>query len=127
VDSLTNLLCVAIGGGIGSVTRYLTSVWAAEKFGADFPYGTLAVNVAGCFIIGLFMVFATEKYLVSPHWRLLVTSGFLGGLTTFSSFSYETLILFQDGSWQSAATNLMLNLITGLLATWVGIMTANSF
>jgi CrcB protein len=123
---LESILLVAIGGGIGSVARYLTSVWAAERLGADFPFGTLIVNVVGCYIIGLFMILATEKDLVPNHWRLLVASGFLGGLTTFSSFSYETLKLAQEGAWPSAAANLAANLTTGLLATWLGIITARS-
>ena len=83
---METILFVAIGGSVGSVTRYLTSVWAAGRFGADFPYGTLLVNVVGCYLIGLFMVLATERFMLPAHWRLLVASGFLGGLTTFSSF-----------------------------------------
>ena len=118
---------VAVGGGVGSVARYLASLWAAERFGADFPYGTLLVNVVGCYIIGLFMILATEKYLLPTHWRLLIASGFLGGLTTFSSFSYETLKLVQEGAWPSATVNLAANLITGLLATWLGVVTARGF
>lgn len=115
---------VALGGAVGSVCRYLTSLWAAERFGAEFPFGTFIVNVAGCYIIGFFMVMATERHLLSPYWRLLVASGFLGGLTTFSSFSYESLKLIQEGAWNAAAANIAGNLFLGLLAAWGGIVTA---
>lgn len=123
---LETLLFVAIGGGIGSVTRYLTSVWAAGRFGADFPYGTLIVNIIGCFLIGLFMVVATEKVSLPSHWRLMIASGFLGGLTTFSSFGYETLKLVQDGALAPALQNVAANLFSGLIATWLGIIAARS-
>ncbi|MHC1761137.1 MAG: fluoride efflux transporter CrcB [Negativicutes bacterium] len=123
---MESILFVAVGGGVGSVTRYLASLWAAERFGVDFPYGTLIVNVVGCYIIGLFMVLATEKYLLPTHWRLLIASGFLGGLTTFSSFSYETLNLAQEGAWSAAVVNLAANLITGLLSTGLGVLSARA-
>lgn len=123
---METMLFVAIGGGVGSVTRYLTSVWAAGRFGVDFPYGTLLVNVVGCYLIGLFMVLATERFMLPAHWRLLVASGFLGGLTTFSSFSYESLKLVQDGALLSAFQNIAANLVTGLAATWLGIISGRS-
>ncbi len=123
---METILFVAIGGGVGSVTRYLTSVWAAERFGVAFPYGTLLVNVVGCYLIGLFMVLATERFMLPAHWRLLVASGFLGGLTTFSSFGYETLKLVQDGELLPAVQNVAANLFTGLAATWIGIISGRS-
>jgi CrcB protein len=118
---MEKLLLVAVGGGIGAVARYLVSGWAAEHIGSNFPYGTLIVNVVGCLIIGLFMTLTTEKYLVSPHWRLLVTVGFLGGLTTFSSYSYETFKLLEEAGMTMAFYNIFSNLIIGFFATWVGI------
>ena len=117
-------MIVAVGGGIGATTRYLVSTWAAEKFGTDFPYGTLIVNVVGCFIIGAFMTLVTEKLIVSPYWRLLVTVGFVGGLTTFSSYSYETIKLLQDASMMMAMYNLLSNVMIGFFATWLGISIA---
>lgn len=115
------ILLVALGGSIGAVTRYLVSNWAAEKFGAEFPYGTLIVNVVGCFIIGAFMTMATERLIINPYWRLLVTVGFVGGLTTFSSFSYETFRLLEDANLVMALYNIALNFILGFCATWMGI------
>lgn len=121
---MQNVLLVALGGGIGAATRYLVAVWAAEKFGSGYPYGTLFVNVAGCFLIGAFMIIATEKFIVSPYWRMLVTVGFLGGLTTFSSFGYETWKLAGTGDYGLAINNVLLNVILSLCATWLGIAAA---
>lgn len=124
---ISNVLFVALGGGIGAVTRYAVSLWATEKFGTAFPYGTLVVNVAGCFIIGVFMTLVTERFIVNPYWRLLVTTGFLGGLTTFSSYSYETFKLLEDTGLANAFYNIAANLLTGFLATWIGIQVAKAF
>lgn len=121
------ILAVAIGGAIGSVARHLVSVWAAERLGAHFPYGTLVVNVVGCFIIGVFMTVTTERLIISPYWRLLVSVGFLGGLTTFSSFGFETLRLIEDADFIPAFYNILLNVLLGLAATWLGIVMARLF
>jgi CrcB protein len=121
---LLNLLAVAVGGAIGACTRYLVSGWAAGRFGAEFPMGTLIVNVVGCFIIGVFLTLTTERLIVSPYWRLVVAVGFLGGLTTFSSFGYETLRLMEDADVLPALLNVALNLGVGLGATWLGIVGA---
>ena len=112
---------MALGGGIGSVTRYAVSLWAAARLGTSFPYGTLIANVAGCFVIGLFMTIVTERFIANPYWRLLITTGFLGGFTTFSSYSYETFKLLEDTGADAAFYNLAANLVVGLLATWLGI------
>ena len=124
---MLKIMMVAVGGGIGATTRYLVSTWAAEKFGTNFPYGTLIVNVVGCFIIGAFMTLTTERLIVSPYWRLLVTVGFVGGLTTFSSYSYETFKLLQDADIMMAMYNLLSNVIIGFFATWLGISMARLF
>ena len=121
---MLKIMMVAVGGSIGATTRYLVSTWAADKFGTNFPYGTLIVNVVGCFIIGAFMTLATERMIVSPYWRLLITVGFVGGLTTFSSFSYETFKLLQDAEVMMAMSNLLANLILGFFGTWLGISVA---
>jgi len=121
---MLKVMMVAVGGSIGATTRYLVSTWAAERFGTDFPYGTLIVNVVGCFIIGVFMTLATERMIVSPYWRLLITVGFVGGLTTFSSYSYETFKLLQEADVLMAMSNLLGNLIIGFFTTWLGISAA---
>ncbi|MEN6567867.1 MAG: fluoride efflux transporter CrcB [Veillonellales bacterium] len=118
---MQEIIAVAVGGGIGAAARYLVSIWAAGKFGAEFPYGTLIVNIVGCFIIGVFMTLAAERLIVSPYWRLLIVVGFVGGLTTFSSFSYETLRMLEEADIVQAFYNIGLNVIIGFLSTWLGI------
>ena len=124
MEPLKAVLSVAIGGSAGALARYYVSIWAAGRWGEGFPYGTLIVNVIGCFIIGCFMVMATERAWLSPYWRLLIATGFLGGLTTFSSFGYETLMLIEEANVSSALYNVMLNLAAGIAATWLGVMAA---
>lgn len=123
---MLKIAVVAIGGSIGSAARYIVSTWAAERFGSNFPYGTLIVNVVGCFIIGAFMVLVTERVIANPYWRLLVAVGFVGGLTTFSSFGYETLKLLEDAQFQWALYNILSNFIIGFFATWLGMAVARA-
>lgn len=118
------IILVAIGGSIGSVLRYLISKWAAEKIDFTLPYGTFIVNIVGCFIIGFFMTMVTERVVVSPYWRLFVTVGFVGGLTTFSSFSYESIQLLLQSNFFQGFCNIGGNIIIGLFATWLGISVA---
>ena len=124
MDMALNLLAVIVGGGIGAATRYSVTIWATKYWGLSFPTGTLIVNIVGCFIIGFFMVVATERWILNPRWCLLVGTGFLGGLTTFSSFTYETTKLFADAEFVFAALNVLANVVVGLIATWAGIYLA---
>ena len=121
-----DLAIIALGGGIGSVSRYLVTIWAAERFGSAFPYGTLLVNVAGSFIIGLFMTLFLERIELDPQWRLFIAVGFLGGLTTFSSFSYESLTLLSEGNLAGAGLNIMGSVVVGVVCAWFGAMAARS-
>ncbi|MDT8900340.1 fluoride efflux transporter CrcB [Anaeroselena agilis] len=123
---MLKVFAVALGGSIGAATRYLVSTWSAERFGSDFPYGTLIVNVVGCFIIGAFLVLVTERVIANPYWRLIVAVGFVGGLTTFSSFGYETLKLLEDAQLQWAAYNVIANMVLGFFATWLGMTIARA-
>ncbi|WP_255451242.1 CrcB family protein [Sporomusa sp. KB1] len=95
--------------GADSKTGYVISIWHFIS------------NVVGCFIIGIFITIVTEKFIVNSYWRLLITTGFLDGLTTFSSYSYETFKLFEDTGINAAFYNIAANLISGLLATWLEI------
>ena len=124
---MLEVIIVTIGGGLGSAARYLVSTWAAARFGAAFPYGTLIVNIVGCFIIGAFVTMTTERLIISPYWRLFVTVGIVGGFTTFSSFSYETMHLLQETDVLRAFYNVGLNVIVGFSATWLGIGLARLF
>lgn len=126
---MENILLVFTGGGIGSVCRYLVTTHIGARFGTVFPWGTLAVNTIGSFLMGLIMgvllVLAerAEISLAEPA-RLLLTVGFLGGFTTFSSLSFETLTLMRGGSMFYVFANLAANLVFGLLAAWLGLLAA---
>ena len=113
---------VALGGAVGSCMRYGVSLLSAGRLGTGFPYGTLLANVIGCFIMGAFMAAATERVITNPNLRFLVVVGFCGGLTTFSSFSYETIKLLEEAGLQYALLNILTNMVLGFLATWLGIM-----
>jgi CrcB protein len=99
-------LIVCAGGAAGSGSRYLVGLWAGKQLGAHFPYGTLFVNLAGCFLIALVMQLALNVEGFPENLRLGLTAGFMGGLTTYSSFNYETTKLFTDGAAGTAALNI---------------------
>ncbi|MEQ8156261.1 MAG: fluoride efflux transporter CrcB [Clostridiaceae bacterium] len=111
---MQKLLYVGIGGFIGACLRYVISSYSAKLFGTELPYGTLIVNVAGGILIGFIMELSLTTDLISPDLRLLLTTGILGGLTTFSTFSYETVNLLNDGSYMLALLNTCLNLFLSL-------------
>jgi fluoride exporter len=115
------LLLVLVGGGIGSVARYLTSTRMAETFGPSFPLGTLTVNVSGSLLIGFLATLADERGILAPETRLFLVVGVLGGFTTFSSFSLESLRLAQAGGVVPAAANIGLNVMLSLVAVVVGV------
>jgi CrcB protein len=114
---------IMIGGAIGSALRYAMSTWIAEATHSTFPWGTLAVNVIGSFVIGFFtgLTGTDGPLLVSPFARAFVTIGILGGFTTFSSFSLQTMLLVQDGQWFSAAGNVLSSVALSLVAAAAGI------
>jgi CrcB protein len=112
-------LCCA-GGGL---SRYYLSAWIYTLLGRAFPYGTLVVNVVGAYLIGLIMELALRSTALSDTWRLGLTVGFLGGLTTFSTFSYETFKRLEDGQFRLAAMNVLVSVFVCLLCTWLGIVT----
>lgn len=114
-------LAVGIGGALGSMLRFAVVRFAAQAFGGAFPYGTLAVNVAGSFAAGLLYVVLMERFAASDAWRGVLLIGFLGGFTTFSAFSVETLRLLEVGGAGAAATNAVLNLLLSLLACGLGL------
>ena len=117
-------LVIGVGAFIGANLRYVLQTWSAGRWGPDFPYGTLIINISGSFILGFFITLATQRLAVSPEWRAFVAVGLLGGFTTFSSFSVETLGLLQAGSWHSAALYLVGNVGLGLLGAYLGVIAA---
>lgn len=115
-------LLITLGGAIGTLLRYLISLMAARWLGTDFPYGTLVVNVAGAFAIGLIQELGTEPLVViSDPTRLFLTTGLLGGLTTYSTFSYETVRLMENGLWTEAWINIVGTTVVCLTLCFVGI------
>jgi len=118
---IMNLLFVAFGGALGSVSRYLLGTWAQTiSKSIDFPYGTLTVNLIGCFIIGFLSQLAEGRGAFTSESRLLVFIGILGGFTTFSSFGNDTINLLRDGQSFNALINVGANVIVGLFLVWLG-------
>lgn len=117
------LLWVMIAGGLGSGTRYLIGQWAVSAIGASFPYGTLIVNLAGCFALGVVFQLASAGSL-SPEMRTAIAAGFLGGFTTYSSFNQETIALFSSGAVGAAGVNIAITIAGGLAAGALGLAAA---
>lgn len=110
----------------GGLTRYYLSGWVYSLLGKAFPYGTFVVNVIGAYFIGLIMELGMRSTAIPDTLRLGLTIGFMGGLTTFSTFSYETFTLLEDGQFVLAFTNIMASVLVCLLFTWLGIITARA-
>jgi len=114
-----NNILVALGGSIGAVFRYLISIFMIQVFGSSFPFGTLLVNVLGSFLMGVIYALGQLSH-ISPELKALIGVGLLGALTTFSTFSNETLLLMQEGDWLKAALNVVLNLSLCLFMVYLG-------
>lgn len=119
---MNQLLAIAAGGAIGSVLRFLMSSGVYAIAGRSFPYGTLAVNVVGSLLMGLLTVVLIERLSLGPEWRAAILIGVLGGFTTFSSFSIETLNLIEAGAHIKAIANVLLSVVVCVGATWVGVV-----
>lgn len=119
---MTNAMAIAIGGAIGALARYWMSLWVHGIMGRDFPWGTLTINVVGSLLIGLLHVVLVERLNLPPApWRALLMVGVLGAFTTFSSFSLETLILFEGGAWLKALLNIVISVTLCLAAAGAGL------
>lgn len=117
---MRELLAVGIGGFLGAVARYLISGWVHRLTGAGFPWGTLAVNVAGCLALGVLMGLLGGRTTLDPQWRLFAGIGLLGSLTTFSTFGYETIELLRRAELALALANASGNLVLGCGAVVAG-------
>ena len=121
MPSLLSVIYVALGGALGSVSRYLLGTWTQSlSKSIDFPYGTLTVNLIGCFVIGFLSQLAEARGVFTPEARAFVFIGILGGFTTFSSFGNDTLNLLRDGGTVNALANIGANVIVGLALVWLG-------
>ncbi len=120
------ILTIGIGSFIGGVFRYLLSQFIQTKFVSSFPFGTLGVNIIGCFFIGLVFGLA-DKGNLTNEWRLFLATGLIGGFTTFSAFSNETVTLLRDGQLWYASAYITTSVLIGLLATFIGISIVKLF
>jgi CrcB protein len=129
---LTQYFVIGLGGALGSMLRFGLGSWIdsgmSRGTGPIFPWGTIVVNVTGCFIIGFVFTISTAegRMMISPLTRNFITIGFLGGYTTFSSFSWQTLSLAQSGQWWGAAANVLLSVVLCLVGVALGAMLATS-
>ena len=117
---MSHFILICAGGALGTGGRYLVSTWALKLLGPAFPYGTLAVNLLGSFLVAALMYLGTETTAVSTSTRVVLASGVLGGFTTYSAFSYETMRYVQLGSWALALSNVIITLFGSLAACMLG-------
>ena len=121
---MKTVLIIGLGGGIGSICRYLMQVLITRHFASTFPAGTLLVNITGCFIIGLLFGLVNRHAWLTLEWRLFLITGICGGYTTFSSFSYESISLIREGNYLYFLSYVLLSVALGLLATFGGAVLA---
>lgn len=121
---MERFLWICLAGALGTGARYLVGVWAGNRFGDAFPYGTLVVNLGGCLLMGFAMHASLAIASVSPTLRLAITTGFLGGLTTYSSFNAETTKLVEDGAYRAALVNFGLTTLGCFAAGLLGLVLA---
>jgi CrcB protein len=121
-----NVLLVALGGAIGSAARYLAGAFIANRFGPDFPWGTFIVNVSGSFLIGVILSFVGGSQLPAGA-RPFLAVGIMGGYTTFSTYSHETLQLIQGGEFGAATFNTLGQVATGLVGVYLGVVLGRAF
>jgi CrcB protein len=121
-----DFLAISVAAIVGANLRYLLSRFAARELGSVFPYGTLGINIVGSFIVGLFVIWTTERALVDPRWRLLVVVGFCGSFTTFSSYAFETMSFFEQGQWVLMLANILTNNLLCLGGALAGMAVARA-
>ncbi len=120
--SLSQAFVIMLGGSLGALMRFVVSGNITEKLGTSFPYGTLTVNVLGSFVMGFLAMFLVERMGLDPLLRLGIFVGFLGAFTTFSTFSMETMNLFEQGESVRALVNMFVSVAFSVLAVWLGVM-----
>ena len=119
---LRSLIFIGLGSFAGGILRYLTQQYLQKHFPSSFPLGTLAVNIIGCFVIGVVYGLSTKGNIISPEVRIFLVTGLCGGYTTFSSFAYENISLLQDGEFFYVSLYILLSVFLGFAATWLGIL-----
>lgn len=117
-------LYIGAGGFLGAISRYAIENLAKTEFATAFPAGTFFVNVAGCFLIGFIMTLSLERMVISPNARMGIVTGYLGGLTTFSTYTYQALTLLERGAWSLAGWYTAISVIACMIAVWLGVVAA---
>jgi CrcB protein len=125
IEGNLRLTLIAIFGAIGTLARYGLQGVVQVRTGSAFPYGTLIVNLSGCFLLGLIGQFTMNRLVIPADWRVAIAVGFFGGYTTFSSFGWETAKMLEDGEWLRASTYVASSVVAGLLLSVAGIHLAN--
>ncbi len=120
-------LVIGIGGILGANARYWVTGWAAQRFGTVFPYGTFMINVSGAVFLGFLMAFLQDRAFIHPNYRLFFATGFCGAYTTFSTFTYESLVLIQNGSFLLAFVNLFASVGIGMMGVFLGFVLGKLF
>jgi fluoride exporter len=123
---LQKILWISVGAIVGANLRYFVAQQVARWTSPDFPWGTLAINITGSFILGFFLVWTTERVIADPRWRLMIAVGFCGGYTTFSSYAYETFVLAEQRQWLPAIWNMAGSNLLSLAGVVLGALLARS-
>lgn len=118
---MERFLLISAGAMLGANARYWVSEWAAQKWGANFPYGTFIINFTGSLLLGFFLTLATERLMIDPRLRILIAVGFLGAYTTFSTYTYESFNMIFNGQWFPGLINLFGSTLLGFLAVGLGV------
>jgi CrcB protein len=127
IGARLRIFLIALFGAIGTLARYGLQGVVQVRAGGTFPYGTLLVNLTGCFFLGLIAQFTMNRMVISPDWRMAIAVGFFGGYTTFSSFGWETAKMMEDGEWVRASAYVAASVVAGLFLSVAGIRLANRF
>lgn len=122
-SSIKTLMIIFAGSGIGGVARYSMQSWFSRIYAFSFPFGTFTVNLIGCLLIGLFYALSEKGNLLTPEWRIALTTGFCGGFTTFSTFAYENMNLLRTGDYLYFGLYTAGSLVLGIAAVFLGIVT----
>ena len=127
IGETLRLTLIAIFGAVGTLLRYGIQGLVQVGTGGTFPWGTLLINLTGCFLLGLIGQITLNRMMISPDWRVAITVGFFGGYTTFSTFGWETAKMLEDGEWLPATGYVAASVVIGLLLSVAGIRLANRF
>jgi CrcB protein len=127
IGETLRLALIAIFGAAGTLARYGLQGLVQIRMATTFPYGTLLINLSGCFLLGLIGQFTLNRLVISPDWRVAIAVGFFGGYTTFSSFGWETAKMLEDGEWARATAYVSASVVAGLFLSVAGIRLANKF